>query len=332
MDTTTQEKEVRKAQKIDGARVADEIKREVAAEVEHLRGEHGVTPRLATILVGDDAASAVYVRNKIRTCEELGIGSEHRSLPVETTTAQLLELIESLNARDDVDGILVQLPLPDGVDESAVIEAIDPERDVDGFHPVNVGRMMQRRPALLPCTPAGVVELLVREGVEISGARVCVVGRSNIVGRPVAELLLQRDATVTISHSRTPDLPAVTREADILVVAIGRAGLVRAEHVRPGAVVVDVGMNRVTDESQVRDLFGDDAGKRLKALNERGYTLVGDVHPAQVESVAGRLTPVPGGVGLLTVAMLMKNTVTAARRRRGFEEGKRQEAKGKWQM
>jgi len=315
MDTTAQEKEERGAQKLDGARVAAEIKREVGAEVELLRAEHEVTPRLATVLVGDDAASAVYVRNKIRSCEELGIGSEHLSLPAETTTAQLLELIESLNARDDVDGILVQLPLPKGVDESAVIEAIDPEKDVDGFHPVNVGRMMQRRPALLPCTPAGVVELLVREGVRVSGARACVVGRSNIVGRPVAELLLQRDATVTITHSRTRDLPAVTREADILVVAIGRAGFVRSEHVKQGAVVVDVGMNRVTNETQVRELFGDGAEKRLKALRERGYTLVGDVHPAEVERVAGRLTPVPGGVGLLTVAMLMKNTVTAARRR-----------------
>ena len=331
MDITANEKEQRRAQKLDGARVAAEIKREVGADVERLRDVNGVTPRLATILVGDDAASAVYVRNKIRACEELGIGSEHLSLSAETTTAQLLELIESLNARDDVDGILVQLPLPKGVDESAVIEAIEPEKDVDGFHPVNVGRMMQRRPALLPCTPAGVIELLVREGVEISGARVCVVGRSNIVGRPVAELLLQRDATVTISHSRTRELPRLTREADILVVAIGRAGFVRAEHVRPGAIVVDVGMNRVTNEAEVRELFGDAAGKRLKALKERGYTLVGDVHPAEVEKVAGRLTPVPGGVGLLTVAMLMKNTVLAARRRRGLEEGKRQEAKGKRQ-
>jgi methylenetetrahydrofolate dehydrogenase (NADP+) / methenyltetrahydrofolate cyclohydrolase len=320
MDTSTREKEEQKAQKLDGARVAAELKREAGAEVVRMRTEHGLTPRLATVLVGDDAASAVYVRNKIRSCEELGIGSEHLGLPAETTTAQLLELIDSLNARDDIDGILVQLPLPKGVDESAVIEAIDPEKDVDGFHPVNVGRMMQRRRALLPCTPAGVVELLVREGVEISGTRVCVVGRSNIVGRPVAELLLQRDATVTISHSRTRDLPALTREADILVVAIGRAGFVRAEHVRPGAVVVDVGMNRVTDESEVRELFGDDAEKRLKALKERGYTLVGDVHPAEVEKVAGRLTPVPGGVGLLTVAMLLKNTVTAALRRRGLEE------------
>ena len=189
---------------------------------------------------------------------------------------------------------------------------------MDGFHPVNVGRMMLRRPGLLPCTPAGIIELLVREGVKIPGARACIVGRSNIVGRPVAELLLQRDATVTICHSRTGCLPEVTREADILVTAIGRPGFIRAEHVKPGATVVDVGMNRVTDEAEVRALFGDDAPRRLKALGERGYTLVGDVHPAEVERVAGRLTPVPGGVGLLTVAMLMRNTVEAARRRRGL--------------
>jgi methylenetetrahydrofolate dehydrogenase (NADP+)/methenyltetrahydrofolate cyclohydrolase len=327
METTAQDRGHAQARKLDGARVAAEIKREVAEDVGRLRREHGVTPRLVTVLVGDDPASAVYVRNKVRTCEELGLDSEHHPLAAETTTEQLLELIASCNAREDVDGILVQLPLPAGVDESVVIEAIDPSKDVDGFTPVNVGRMMLRRPALLPCTPAGIVELLVREGVEIEGARAVVVGRSNIVGRPVAELLLQRDATVTVCHSRTRDLKAVTREADILVVGVGRAGFIRGGHVRPGATVVDVGMNRVTSEGEVRELFGDAAEKRLKALRERGYTLVGDAHPAEVERAAGRLTPVPGGVGLLTVAMLMKNTVAAARGRRG--EGKRQKAKGK---
>ncbi|MFN2416935.1 MAG: bifunctional 5,10-methylenetetrahydrofolate dehydrogenase/5,10-methenyltetrahydrofolate cyclohydrolase [Pyrinomonadaceae bacterium] len=316
--TTTQAKTDSKASKLDGARVASEIKREAADEAARLASEHGVRPRLVTVLVGDDPASAVYVRNKVRTCEELGLASEHHPLPADTTPARLLEMVAEFNRREDVDGLLVQLPLPQHMDEAAVIEAIDPAKDVDGFHPVNVGRMMQRHPALLPCTPAGVVELLVREGVIIAGARVCVVGRSNIVGRPVAELLLQRDATVTVCHSRTRDLPAVTREADILVVAIGRPGFVRGEHVRPGATVVDVGMNRVTDEGEVAELFGEDAPRRLKALGERGYTLVGDVHPAEVERVAGRLTPVPGGVGLLTVAMLMKNTVEAARRRRGL--------------
>jgi methylenetetrahydrofolate dehydrogenase (NADP+)/methenyltetrahydrofolate cyclohydrolase len=318
MKTTAREKTEGKAGKLDGARVAADIKREVAEEVERLRREHAVTPRLVTVLVGDDPASAVYVRNKVRTCEELGIASEHHHLSADTSARQLLDMIAEFNARDDVDGLLVQLPLPKDIDESAVIEAIDPERDVDGFHPVNVGRMMQRRATLLPCTPAGIVELLVREGVEIAGRRVCVVGRSNIVGRPVAELLLQRDATVTVCHSRTRDLPEVTSEADILVVAIGRAGFIRAEHVKPGATVIDVGMNRLTNEDDVSVLFGEDAPRRIKTLKERGYTLVGDVHPAEVERVAGRLTPVPGGVGLLTVAMLMKNTVAAARKRRGL--------------
>ncbi|HEX8292005.1 MAG TPA: bifunctional 5,10-methylenetetrahydrofolate dehydrogenase/5,10-methenyltetrahydrofolate cyclohydrolase, partial [Pyrinomonadaceae bacterium] len=271
-----------------------------------------------TVLVGDDPASAVYVNNKVRTCEELGLASEHRHLPADTPARSLLEMVAEFNAREDVDGLLVQLPLPRQMDEAAVIEAIDPSKDVDGFHPVTVGRMMQRRPTLLPCTPAGIVELLVREGVKIAGARACVVGRSNIVGRPVAELLLQRDATVTVCHSRTGCLPEVTREADILVVAIGRAGFIRGEHVKPGATVIDVGMNRVTDAGEVGALFGEDAPRRLETLAKRGYTLVGDVHPAEVERVAGRLTPVPGGVGLLTVAMLMKNTVRAARMRRGL--------------
>jgi len=318
MDTTTQSNTVKMAGKLDGARVAAEIKREAAEGAERLLREHGIRPRLVTVLVGEDPASAVYVRNKVRTCEELGLASEPHQLPADTPAPRLLEMIAEFNRREDVDGLLVQLPLPKGVDESAVIEAIDPAKDVDGFHPVNVGRMMQRRPALLPCTPAGIVELLVREGVKISGARVCVVGRSNIVGRPVAELLLQRDATVTICHSRTDCLSEVTREADILIVAIGRPGYIRAEHVRPGATVVDVGMNRLTHEDDVSVLFGLDAPRRLKSLRERGYTLVGDVNPAEVERVAGRLTPVPGGVGLLTVAMLMRNTVEAARRRRGL--------------
>jgi methylenetetrahydrofolate dehydrogenase (NADP+)/methenyltetrahydrofolate cyclohydrolase len=316
METAKQIEEGAGALKLDGARVAAEIKREVAEEVGRLERGRGVTPRLVTVLVGDDPASAVYVRNKIRTCEELGIASEHYHLDADTTTERLLELIASFNAREDVDGVLVQLPLPAGVDEARVIESIDPSKDVDGFDPVNIGRMIQRRPALLPCTPSGIIELLVREGVRVAGTRACVVGRSQIVGRPVAELLLQRDATVTVCHSRTRDLPAVTRQADILVVAIGRAGFIRGEHVKPGATVVDVGMNRVTDEGEVRELFGPDAERRLKTLRERGYTLVGDAHPAQVVRVAGRLTPVPGGVGLLTVAMLMKNTLAAARRRR----------------
>src|SRR5215210_2155299 len=267
METTAQPNAHTKASRLDGSRVAAEIKREVAEEAARLRREHDVTPRLVTVLVGDDPASAVYVRNKVRTCGDLGLASEPYHLPADTTPKRLLEMVAEFNARDDVDGLLVQLPLPKHMDEAAVIEAIDPAKDVDGFHPVNVGRMIQRHPSLLPCTPAGIVELLVREGVEMKGARACVVGRSNIVGRPVAELLLQRDATVTICHSRTRDLPGVTREADIIVVAIGRPGFVRGEHVKPGAVVVDVGMNRVTDEGEVAALFGDDAPRRLETLS-----------------------------------------------------------------
>ena len=317
MTTATRGEGGRRAAPLEGSRLAEQLKREAADEVALLRERYGVVPCLVVVRVGDDPASETYVRSKVRTCEELGIRSEHRALPAETTGEELLRLVRELNGREDVDGILVQLPLPAGVDESAVIETIDPLKDVDGFHPVNVGRLALRREALVPCTPAGVVVLLEREGVEMRGARACVVGRSHIVGRPVAELLLQRDATVTICHSRTRDLAAVTREADILVAAVGRPGFVRGEHVKPGATVVDVGINRVSDEAVVRELFGDRAEKRLEGVRKRGYTTVGDVHPAEVEAVAGRLTPVPGGVGLLTVAMLMKNTVKAARLRRG---------------
>ncbi|HYE65529.1 MAG TPA: bifunctional 5,10-methylenetetrahydrofolate dehydrogenase/5,10-methenyltetrahydrofolate cyclohydrolase [Pyrinomonadaceae bacterium] len=309
-------KEVKRAEILDGALLAEEIKREVAAEVARLRREHGVQPCLATVLVGDDPASAVYVRNKVRTTEELGLRSDHYHLQGETTGEQLLALVQSLNALDDVDGILVQLPLPRGMDESRVLEAIDPAKDVDGFHPLNIGRLSLGQPTLVPCTPAGIIELLVRSGINLSGAHACVVGRSHIVGRPVAQLLLQRDATVTICHSRTRDLADITRRADILVVAIGRAGFIRGEHIKPGATVIDVGMNKVTDEAVARELFGPETLKRLEVIARRGYTLVGDVHPAEADEVAGRRTPVPGGVGLLTVAMLMRNTVLAARRRR----------------
>jgi methylenetetrahydrofolate dehydrogenase (NADP+)/methenyltetrahydrofolate cyclohydrolase len=322
MDANVKEREGARALSLEGASVAEEIKREVAAEVAQLARDFGLVPCLAAVRVGEDPASIVYVRNKVRMCEELGIRSEYHELPAETSTGQLLALVRKLNERTDVDGILVQLPLPRGIEEAAVIEAIDPAKDVDGFHPENVGRLMLRQPALVPCTPAGIVELLVRAGVAMSGARVCVVGRSNIVGRPVAELLLQRDATVTICHSRTRDLAAVTSEADILIAAIGRPAFIRRKHVREGATVVDVGINRLTDEEAARGFFGEQAEKRLEAIRRRGYTLIGDVHPAEVERVAGRLTPVPGGVGLLTVAMLMKNTLTAARRRRGISETK----------
>ena len=307
-----------KARSLDGAVVAERIKQEVAAEVERMVQTTGYRPCLAAVRVGDDPASAVYVRNKIKASEEIGIRSEHHALPESTTTSELLELISSLNARDDVDGILTQLPLPRDIDETAIIEAIDPRKDVDGFHPVNAGRLAMGRAALVPCTPAGIIELLDYNAIEIRGANACVVGRSQIVGRPMAQLLLQRDATVTICHSRTRDLAAVTRQADLLVVAIGRAGMIGREHIKPGAVVIDVGMNKVSDPDEVRALFGDAAEKRLEIVAKRGSTLVGDVNPAEASEVAGMLTPVPGGVGLLTVAMLMKNTLKASKLRTSF--------------
>ena len=294
--------------KLEAAELAAKIKEEVKAEI-----AGGVRASLTAVRVGEDPASAVYVRNKIRACEEVGIRSEHHALPESTTTEQLLELVTSLNAREDVDGILVQLPLPAHVTETVIIEAMDPSKDVDGFHPVSAGKLAMGRPVFVPCTPAGIMELLDDRGVEIRGANACVVGRSQIVGRPMAQLLLQRDATVTICHSRTRDLAAVTRTADLLVVAIGRAGLIGRDHIKRGATVIDVGMNRVSDIDEVRRLFGDEAEKRLEVVAKRGATLVGDVNPAEAAEVAGMLTPVPGGVGLLTVAMLMKNTLKAAK-------------------
>lgn len=300
-----------RARLLEASSLAARIKAEVKAEI-----DRGARACLAAVRVGEDPASAVYVRNKIRACEEVGIRSEQHALPDTTSTEELLDLIASLNARGDVDGILTQLPLPGGINENAIIDAIDPSKDVDGFHPANVGRLAMGRPVFVPCTPAGVIELLDDNRIEIRGANACVVGRSQIVGRPMAQLFLQRDATVTICHSRTRDLAGVTRTADLLVVAIGRAGFIRGEHIKPGATVIDVGMNQVSDESEVRSLFGSEAAKRLEVLAKRGYTLVGDVHPAEAAEVAGMLTPVPGGVGLLTVAMLMKNTLKAARLRR----------------
>ena len=307
-----------KAELLDGAALAEQIKREVAQEVTQLSLEYQVRPCLAAVRVGDDPASAVYVRNKIRASEEVGIRSEHHALPATTSAIELMDLIASLNTRADVDGILVQLPLPREIDETRIIEAIDPEKDVDGFHPVSIGRLSMGRPTFVPCTPAGIIELLDRSKIPISGANACVVGRSQIVGRPMAQLLLQRDATVTICHSRTRDLAAVTRQAEILVVAIGRPGFIGREHIKPGATVIDVGMNKITDETTARRLFGAEADKRLETISKRGYTLVGDVNPAEADEVAGRRTPVPGGVGLLTVAMLMRNTLKAARQRRGL--------------
>ena len=304
------------AQILDGRVTADQIKNEVAEEVARLVAEHGVRPGLAAVLVGDDDASEVYVRNKIQACAAVGIDSDQRRLPSTTTTEELLALIAELNQRDDVDGILIQLPLPKQIDEATILEAVDPAKDVDGFHPTNVGLLAMGRPRFVPCTPAGIIELLDRNQIEIAGTNACVVGRSQIVGRPVAGLLLQRHATVTICHSKTRDLPSVTRQADILVAAIGRPAFLRGDYIKPGAVVIDVGVNKITDASEARALFGDEAGKRIETIEKRGYTLIGDVHPAEADAVAGWRTPVPGGVGLLTVAMLMRNTLQAAKWRR----------------
>lgn len=310
------EKKQATAKLLDGATVAQQIKDEISKELAERWPSLESRPCLAAVLVGDDPASQVYVRNKIRACEDVGIRSEHHVLPATTTANELLQLVQSLNSREAVDGILVQMPLPNRIDEAAIIDAIDPVKDVDGFHPVNVGRLALGRPMFVPCTPAGIIELLKRNQIAIQGANACVVGRSQIVGRPMAQLLIQNDATVTVCHSRTQDLAAVTRQADILVVAIGRPALIRKEHIKPGATIIDVGMNKITDVAAARELFGDEAERRLDVIRKRGYTLVGDVHPAEADEVVGRRTPVPGGVGPLTVAMLMRNTLQAAKLRR----------------
>ena len=299
---------------LSGKEFADAIKQEVAADVARL----GYRPTLTVVRVGEDPASAVYVGSKVRTAEEIGIISEHCHLPAETTREELLRVVDELNARPDVDGILVQLPLPPQIDEREILERIDPAKDVDGFHPVNVGKLWQGQKSLVPCTPAGVIEILKRSGIQIAGANAVVIGRSNIVGKPMAALLVKESATVTICHSRTKDLEQVASQADILIAAIGRAGFVRGAHIKPGATVIDVGINNVTSETLARELFGDDEiERRLNTIAKRGFTLVGDVCPKDAKSVAGNFTPVPGGVGLLTVAMLMKNTVDAAKMRRG---------------
>ncbi|HEX8088120.1 MAG TPA: bifunctional 5,10-methylenetetrahydrofolate dehydrogenase/5,10-methenyltetrahydrofolate cyclohydrolase [Blastocatellia bacterium] len=305
---------------LDGASVAKSIKEEVAAEVA-LEAERGLRPGLAAVLVGQDAASRIYVSSKVKACEQLGLYSEKIEMPETTTTDELLALVGDLNSRDEIDGILVQLPLPRQVDSALVLDSVDPAKDVDGFHPVNTGRLMLNEPGLRPCTPAGIIEMLDRYEINMSGARAVVLGRSRIVGLPVALLLLHRHATVTICHSRTADLPSVAREADILIAAIGQMGMVDAGYVKPGAAVIDVGMNRVTEREDLRRFFGDDP-KRAAALDKNGYTLIGDVNPREVAEVAGYLTPVPGGVGPLTIAMLMKNTLSAMKMRRGGSVGK----------
>ncbi|MEK6405876.1 MAG: bifunctional 5,10-methylenetetrahydrofolate dehydrogenase/5,10-methenyltetrahydrofolate cyclohydrolase [Acidobacteriota bacterium] len=303
---------------LDGASVAKAIRDEVANEAAEY-STRGLRPGLAAVLVGTDPGSQIYVSGKVKTCEQLGLYSEKIDLPETTTTGELLALVRDLNARDEIDGILIQLPLPRQIDAALVLNTVDPAKDVDGFHPVNVGRLVVNELGLKPCTPAGIIELLDRHNIQMTGARVVVMGRSRTVGLPVALLLLHRHATVTICHSRTPDLPAIAREADILVVAIGRMGLVDSSYIKPGAAVVDVGMNRVTTREDLDRFFGDDP-KRRAAFEKNGYTLIGDVNPREAAEVAGYLTPVPGGVGPLTIAMLMKNTLAAMKMRRGSKD------------
>ncbi|MCU1272484.1 MAG: methenyltetrahydrofolate cyclohydrolase / 5,10-methylenetetrahydrofolate dehydrogenase [Acidobacteriaceae bacterium] len=299
---------------LDGSKIAAEIRGEVAAEVKAMSAA-GMRPGLAVVLVGHDPASEVYVRGKVKSSEEVGIYSEKHTPSESVTTEELLDLIADLNRRDEIDGILVQLPLPKQVDSKKVLLAVDPAKDVDGFHPMNVGFLSTQRPGLVPCTPAGIMEMMQRSKIKIAGQEAVVVGRSDIVGKPMAMLLLNANATVTVCHSKTRDLPGICRRADILVAAIGRAGMVTKEFVRPGTTVIDVGMNRVTDPKEFARVFAGNA-KRDETFRSKGSVLVGDVHP-EVAEVAGAITPVPGGVGPLTIAMLMANTVKAAKMRRG---------------
>jgi methylenetetrahydrofolate dehydrogenase (NADP+)/methenyltetrahydrofolate cyclohydrolase len=300
---------------LDGAAIAAAIKEEVAEQVRALAGR-GVRPGLAAVLVGHLPASEIYVRSKVQTCADLGLFSELITPPETVTTEQMLGLVDSLNNRDDIDGILIQLPLPPQVDAKALLDAVSPAKDVDGFHPVNAGRLQSGRPALAPCTPAGVIEILKRSGIALSGQNAVVVGRSDIVGKPAAMLLLHENATVTICHSKTRDLGAITRQADILVAAIGRAGFITPEMVRPGATIIDVGINRITERAEFERYFAGNQRREATFL-KRGSTIVGDVDPRAFEQ-AGAYTPVPGGVGPLTIAMLMANTVRAAKMRRGL--------------
>jgi methylenetetrahydrofolate dehydrogenase (NADP+)/methenyltetrahydrofolate cyclohydrolase len=300
---------------INGTRIADEIKREVTSEVQLLK-QRGISPGLAVVLVGDDAASSAYVKMKAKTCEQLGIYSRKLTIPSAVTTEQLLAEVRRLNEDNSIDGILVQLPLPKHVNKHAILEGVDPRKDVDGFHSANVGSLVLGHETLVACTPMGVMELLRRSNVKIEGANAVVLGRSDDVGKPQALLLMHANATVTICHSKTRNLPEITRRADILVAAIGKTAMVTRDWVNPGAVVIDVGTNKVSDRSQVERLFGNDES-RLKEFEKRGYIWVGDVDERAVKDVASMLTPVPGGVGPMTIAILMKNTIKAARMRRG---------------
>jgi methylenetetrahydrofolate dehydrogenase (NADP+)/methenyltetrahydrofolate cyclohydrolase len=299
---------------LDGNAIREQIYGELAGEISALAAA-GIRPGLAAVLVGDNPASKVYVKSKIAACEKLGLASIQVAPPATISTAELLAIVEDLNRRDDVDGILVQLPLPPQVDAKKILDAVDHAKDVDGFHPINVGHLVAGRPTLVACTPSGVMEILRRSAVPLGGANAVVLGRSDIVGKPMALLLMHANATVTICHSKTRNLPEVVRRADIVVAALGRAGMVTLDFVRPGATVIDVGINRISDAAQAENFFAH-FPERLAAFRDKGTALVGDVHP-DVANVAGAITPVPGGVGPLTIAMLMSNTIKAARLRRG---------------
>jgi len=298
---------------LNGNVIRDQIYSELQQQIAEMSAA-GIQPGLATVLVGENPASKIYVNSKIAACEQLGLASWRYTPPDTVTTDELLTLVEDLNQRDEVDGILVQLPLPSRVDTKKVLEAVDPAKDVDGFHPASLGRLVSGRPGLVACTPVGVMEILRRSDIPIEGANAVVMGRSDIVGKPMALLLMHANATVTICHSKTKNLPEVVRRGDIVIAAMGRAGMVQPDWIKPGATVIDVGTNKITDAAEAQRLFANNP-KRLESFRAKGSTLVGDVHP-DAASVAGAITPVPGGVGPLTIAMLMSNTVKAARLRR----------------
>jgi methylenetetrahydrofolate dehydrogenase (NADP+)/methenyltetrahydrofolate cyclohydrolase len=298
---------------LDGKATARSMREEVASGCAALLERHSVVPGLAVVRVGEDPASAIYVKNKQRAATRAGMRSVIERLPAAATEADILATVERLNADPATHGILVQLPLPDHVDERRVVEAVDPAKDVDGFHPINAGRLLIGLPGMVSCTPAGIIELLDFYRIPLEGKQAVVIGRSNIVGKPMAVLLLRRHCTVTICHSRTANLPAMASQADILIAAVGRMGLVTADFIKPRAVVVDVGIHRIEDEITCRRFYGDDP-HRLRAVREKGATLVGDVHPLEARTRAEWLTPVPGGVGPLTIAQLLRNTLEAARR------------------
>jgi methylenetetrahydrofolate dehydrogenase (NADP+)/methenyltetrahydrofolate cyclohydrolase len=297
---------------LDGAAIRDQILKECEPRVAALAARRA--PGLAVILAGDNDASARYVRSKVKACHALGIHSETLTPPNTVSTEELMEMVESLNRRPEIDGVLVQMPLPAQVDSKRVLLAVAPEKDVDGLHPLNLGKLVANTPGLRPCTPAGIMELLKRYQIRISGARTVVIGRSDLVGKPMALLLMHQNATITVCHSRTTDLPGVCREADILVAAMGRGAFVTRDFIKPGATVIDVGMNRVESRDEAARIFGG-SPEKLAAFDRNGSVLVGDVNPVDAMERAGAFTPVPGGVGPLTIAMLMANTVEAAERR-----------------